>query len=370
MAVKILWGPPFSAKSQILDRIAKPEEAVIDATRIWRATFPNTKQKVRSRDVALFVQETRMAAVRAAVKHDIDAWVPISTADRAVVKLWQADARQDEVVVVKPPRQNAMAAAMRRGRRDGTTECEDMVARWYDSHVPDPADIPFDLAAYGIPAGSPLGRYLTVGGAKPMKETRSTLTRMLVRDAALEVREARQEGGRPVLAGVVLRYGDKSRMGWRAEEVFEPGSIQWDAEKPMNLTRQHNRGAPIGLVRLQDGPNELRFSADISDTQAGRDTITEVQDGLMRGASLEFHAVRDEWQAQPNDGELRIIKKAVMTGLSVVDDGAYSSGTVEARAAADLEAAIARARGERAARRAAATLRALEVLEGGEGGAA
>ena len=363
--VRILWGPPFAAKSQVLEQIAGPEEAVIDTTSLWRSLFPATAAKVRSTEVATYVHAVKVAAVREAVRNDIDAWVPVSTADRTVLKYWMEDAATDEVTVLAPPRQNAMAEAIKRGRRDGTDECQQIVASWYDGYIPEPSDVPFDLGEWGIDPNSRLGRYLTVGGTKMGgTDTRSDGARYVTFNAGLEIREARVEGGRPVLRGVVLRYGDRSKLGYRFEEEFRPGSIQWDDAKPMNLTRQHYRGAPVGLVRLTDGPNELRFESEIIDTQAGNDTVKEVKAGLMRGASLEFHAVSEEFKKE-DDIDLRVVTKALMTGLSVVDDGAFGSGRVEARA--EVRAARDRWRDELAARRAADTLAAMDALRGAGG---
>ena len=363
--VNLLWGPPFAAKSQIIELAMQPEDVVVDLTMLWRALYPGTQQRARPDEVALYLDAVRVAAVRAAAEHEVTAWVPISTPDRSVVRLWMADAGADKVTVVQPPLANVLAAARRRARRDGTDACEQIVRKWFDSYAPAPEDVPFSLEEWDIDPGSRLGKYLTQGGSTmPMAEARSAVSsdgcRRVNLAAGLEIRAARKAGGRPVLAGTVLRYGDRSRLGLRMEEVFRPGAIEWDHDAPMNLTRQHDRGQPVGLVRLADGPDELRFEAEIVDTQAGRDTVTEVQAGLMRGASLEFHAVREEWETR-KEMETRIVTKAFMSGLSVVDDGAFRSGRVEARAS--VLAARDRWRDEAAARR---TLEALAELEASE----
>ena len=219
----------------------------------------------------------------------------------------------------------------------------------------------FDLREYGIDPDSDLGRYLTAEGAglaDARSAARSTAI-TITADAGLEVREA--EGGRgPMLTGTVLRYGDRSRIGGY-DEVFRRGAIQWDSDRPMNLNLQHDRGRAIGLVNLKDAGDRVTFESEVLDTSDGRDAITAVKGGVLRGASLEFHAVDEDWQE--SDGRtVRIVSRARMVGLAVVDDGAYPSGRVEARAR-ELAAGYDRWRTARRARAALGDLLVAEALE-------
>lgn len=363
MAVRILNGPPLSAKSQILDEIAAPEDAVIDSTLLWTALFPYTALKVRSIEQARLVEDAKARAVMRARDNGMDAWVTIATPDRAKIQTWMRRTGAKEALTVIPPRANVERAARRRGRMDGSDECEQIVNRWYESYEPAPEDVLFDVREWGIDPGSDLGRYLTVEGAG-MADTRAAgggaAAFRLTADAALEVREA-ADGRGPVLAGTVLRYGDKSRITPTSDEVFRRGAIQWDSERPMNLNVQHDRARAIGLVSLQDAGDRVLFESEVLDTTDGRDAITAVKGGVLRGASLEFHALDSDWIDE--DGRTtRVITRARMVGLAVVDDGAYPSGRVEARAA-EFAGSLRRWRAERAARRALADLAAAAALE-------
>ena len=64
----------------------------------------------------------------------------------------------------------------------------------------------------------------------------------------------------------------------------------------------------------------------LPDTQAGRDAAVEIRDGLMRGLSVEFKAIR----ASVVSGVRRISKAALVAG-GLVDDASYLGSTVEVR---------------------------------------
>ena len=72
----------------------------------------------------------------------------------------------------------------------------------------------------------------------------------------------------------------------------------------------------------------------------GRDTYALVKSGIMRGASIEFHAI-DERVPRERDKPLVVVLEARLVGISCVDSGAYPTSTIEARERA-LETAAPR----------------------------
>ena len=126
------------------------------------------------------------------------------------------------------------------------------------------------------------------------------------------------------LSGVVVPYNKPTTIG-SFREQFAPGSLRFD---DVLLNRQHQRGVALartggGGLELTDGPAELRASITLPDTQDGRDVLTLIRKGVLRGLSAEFHATREEWT-----GNLRTIREAVLMGVGVVDSPQYAGATV------------------------------------------
>ena len=81
-----------------------------------------------------------------------------------------------------------------------------------------------------------------------------------------------------------------------------------------------------GLV-LEDGPEALQMRAELPETTAASDTLALVKAGVLRGLSVEMHPHQERQVSG-----VRSISKARLSGLSVVDSGAFDGAVVEARA--------------------------------------
>ena len=153
--------------------------------------------------------------------------------------------------------------------------------------------------------------------------TEATVERL----APIEVRAS----GR-TLTGVALRYGQRARD--RAE-MFEPGAFQPLGAVSMNL--QHDELRVIastvdGSLRLHDSPTELRVEATLREGSA---ELELVRRRTLRGLSVEFRS-----RAEHRANGLRVVSRAELPGLALVDMGSYQ-GSIELRqldtAAAVLE---------------------------------
>lgn len=145
--------------------------------------------------------------------------------------------------------------------------------------------------------------------------------------AGLEVRQA-GEGKPLLLAGVAVPYGSRASIG-RFTEEFRAGSIK-PVEDGVILNVAHDRSRPLArtpeTMRLIDGADALRIEAELPDTVEARDTAALVRSGVLRGLSIEFHAIGEEWS-----GEHRIVTEARLGAVSVVDRPAYDGAALEAR---------------------------------------
>ena len=127
-----------------------------------------------------------------------------------------------------------------------------------------------------------------------------------------------------IIEGVVIPYGQRAAVGGFTEE-FTAGSIRFQ-DVIVNL--QHDRRRPLartqGGLLLIDSPEELRAKITLSDTADGRDVRTLIKDKVLRGLSAEFVTVEDEWR-----GSHRRILSATLSGIGIVDTGAYAGATLQ-----------------------------------------
>ena len=122
---------------------------------------------------------------------------------------------------------------------------------------------------------------------------------------ALECRadDSRESPGR--IFGTLLRYGEQAKD---RQEIFEAGSLSWP-ESGIILNRQHSRAAPIMRLIPKVLGDTVVIDAALPDTAAGRDTASEIRQGLFSGLSIEFRAIKQSFQ-----GPLRRISQAALTG--------------------------------------------------------
>ena len=150
--------------------------------------------------------------------------------------------------------------------------------------------------------------------------------------------EFRAEGD--TVSGPLMVYGNEARFGdWR--ERFQPGSIKVGDDVIANL--QHDRAKPVARtgagLDLQDDPAALRATIRFPETTYAREARELVSANIIRGFSIEFRAVNEEW-----DGKTRIIREAQLLGFGLVDRPAYSASVIADRFAhtvADLETKMA-----------------------------
>ena len=140
--------------------------------------------------------------------------------------------------------------------------------------------------------------------------------------------ELRQEGR--VLVGTAIKYGDIATLPWGQERI-EPGAFGSVLHTDAILNSQHDRSTPLartggGGLTLSDSPSALIIRAELPDTQPANDVLELVRKKVLRGISIEFKAT-----AERQENDLRIIEKAELVGVAVVDSGAYPNSTVEAR---------------------------------------
>ena len=140
--------------------------------------------------------------------------------------------------------------------------------------------------------------------------------------------ELRFDDGRG-LRGIAMPYGTVAVLPW-GEERFEPGAFGDVAGADLILNVFHDRARPVARtgagLSFRDAADALHVEAMLPETRAADEALAEVRAGLLRGFSVEFRAIQERLQ-----GRLRIIQRAKLVDLALVDRPAYQGATVHTR---------------------------------------
>ena len=132
------------------------------------------------------------------------------------------------------------------------------------------------------------------------------------------------------LSGVAMRYGSEGRTPTGRRERFAPGAFGDVSTADVVLNVHHERSRPIArtgeTLTLTDDGEELRMSATPPNTRDAKDAIALVQAGVLRGLSVEFRSLRERVI-----GGVRVIERAKLVAIGLVDTPAYDASTVAAR---------------------------------------
>ena len=140
--------------------------------------------------------------------------------------------------------------------------------------------------------------------------------------------ECRADGR--IVTGAALRYGDTARIpGGR--ETFRARAFGDVAALDVRLNVMHDRRRLIartggGGLLLTDSPERLAIRADLPNTRDADDALTMLKSGLLRGISIEFDP-----QQESQQGDLRTIERADLSGIGLVDIPAYRESIPQVR---------------------------------------
>lgn len=121
----------------------------------------------------------------------------------------------------------------------------------------------------------------------------------------LERRAATLEGVRGErIIGHAVVFDTPSRDLGGFVEIVRPGAVDraLRAEADIVALYNHDPGAVLGRtphsLRLARDSRGLAFELEPADTQQGRDVLTLVSRGDLRGASFGFRALKDAWRTE------------------------------------------------------------------------
>lgn len=135
--------------------------------------------------------------------------------------------------------------------------------------------------------------------------------------------ELRAEGRR--LIGTVVQYGSTGDPGF--PEAFEAGAFR-GALGDVLLNVHHDRRQLLArtptTLRLLDSDTALRMVATLPRTRLADDVLELVGQGVLRGLSVGFAPVKERM-----DGDRRIIERALLDHVAIVDRPAYDDSRVK-----------------------------------------
>ena len=156
---------------------------------------------------------------------------------------------------------------------------------------------------------------------------------MLDLERRFAVAEYRQSDKGVLVQGTAMPYNVDADIAGLFKERFLPGAFGNVAESDVVANVQHDRGRPLartgssGGLAFHDGPTALRAEVLLPDTTEGRDTAVLLKRGVLAGFSVEFRVAEDgeSWQGE----NLRVISRAELRGLAIVDRPAYDQALAE-----------------------------------------
>ena len=168
---------------------------------------------------------------------------------------------------------------------------------------------------------------------------------------SIEATEQKLDGR--TLAGYAAVYGQDSREivegGRKFVERIAPGAFNetLSTRSDVKLYYNHDASMPLartrsGTLKLRSDRNGLAFEATLPDTTLGNDVRALLERGDLSGEmSFGFFVVEDSWS---KDRSSRLVKKANLVEVSIVQDAAYpqTSSSLRSVSAAYTEAVYAR----------------------------
>ena len=144
-------------------------------------------------------------------------------------------------------------------------------------------------------------------------------------------RELRAHGRR--LTGTVMQYGDVATIAGVGAERFSAFAFDEYLRhgRGTRLNVMHEPDLIVASTRrgdlaFTDSPEALTMAATLPAGNAYDSVLALVGDGLTNGLSVEFHAIDER-----RTNGVRVIQRATLPALGIVDDPAYSASGVEVR---------------------------------------
>ena len=319
MPIRVVTGPPFSGKSQAVSKARSPGDIVLDTTLLWKA-FRDPDDTERSDEDGRLSNAMKRSGLDVAVEQGRDGYVVLAERDPLRLRRWLEASEVSKAWLVSAPMD------VLRGRaRDRGPSCEALLEKW-DGYEDD-ADFMELVEPWSEDEMRTIAefeaQYRAGLEACQHREAGQLVQHRCLTEHA-ELRVAEGDNHRLVM-GVAVRYDDEARV-WGMRERILRGALE--LPKVANLTVQHDRSMPLGLLEWVDDDDALRFRCELTAGARQDQMIADVKAKLVRGASLEFIPTETAYTGKVTD-PVAEIKAGRVLRLSLVDDGAYPKSKIE-----------------------------------------
>lgn len=154
----------------------------------------------------------------------------------------------------------------------------------------------------------------------------------------LEPVELRSEGRKRIAFGYAAVWDRLSQdLGGFVEKVAKGAFAKTIKERDILGLFNHNADFVLGrtssgTLRLWEDSTGLAYEIDVPDTTAGRDVLTLLERGDIRGSSFGFRAVRDRWEGDGRSANVRTVLEAALRDVGPVTQPAYLDSEAAVRA--------------------------------------
>ncbi|MBM3763416.1 MAG: HK97 family phage prohead protease [Acidobacteria bacterium] len=146
-----------------------------------------------------------------------------------------------------------------------------------------------------------------------------------LKQLSLEIKLA--DGASGVFEGIASVYGNVDSYG----DIVEPGAFtKTISERGANvpILWQHDQKQPIGSGEVFETSKGLAIRGRILDTVTqGREALALLRAGVVKGLSIGYRTIKDEWDATR---KVKLLKEIKLYEVSVVTFPANEAATIEA----------------------------------------
>lgn len=138
------------------------------------------------------------------------------------------------------------------------------------------------------------------------------------------------------ITGLAVPWGAVARSGfskWR----FASDSLRWSDTKNVKLNLHHDAERLVGrATRLQSGNKGLQATFQLGSSPEADRALADAKEDILDGMSIEVDFSEDfgdEWQRDPSDESVRLVRQASLRGVALTGMPAFDDARVASVAA-------------------------------------
>ena len=154
--------------------------------------------------------------------------------------------------------------------------------------------------------------------------------------------EIRRSDDKSLVGGYAAKFEQLSEELWGFREKIRKNAFGKSlSERSVLSFWNHNSDMVLGnsennTLKVWEDEIGLRFELELPDTTAGKDALTLIQRGDVKGVSFGFRTRVDEWDESDRTNVIRTLVDVVLYEVSPTSMPAYPQTSVAARSIQDI----------------------------------